>query len=61
MKVNFKEKYKLFIDGKWQDASDKATIKTYNPATGEFIAEIADASEKDVDDAVKSARKAFAT
>ena len=61
MKVNFKEKYKLFIDGKWQDASDKATIKTYNPATGEFITEIADASEKDVDDAVKSARKAFAT
>jgi len=61
MKVNFKEKYKLFIDGKWHDASDKATIKTYNPATGEFIAEIADASEKDVDDAVKSARKAFAT
>lgn len=60
-KVNFQEKYKLFIGGKWQDASDKATIKTYNPATGEFLTEIADASEKDVDDAVKSARKAFAT
>ena len=61
MKVNFQEKYKLFISGKWQDASDKATVRTYNPATGEFLAEIADASEKDVDDAVKSARKAFAT
>ena len=61
MKVNFQEKYKLFIGGQWQDASDKATIKTYNPATGEFLAEIADASEKDVDDAVKAARKAFAT
>lgn len=61
MKVNFQEKYKLFIGGQWQDASDKATIKTYNPATGEFLAEIADASKKDVDDAVKAARKAFAT
>ena len=61
MKVNFQEKYKLFIGGQWQDASDKATIKTYNPATGEFLAEIADASEKDVDDAVKAAKKAFAT
>lgn len=60
-KINFQEKYKLFIDGEWRDASDKATIKTYNPATGEFLSEIADASEKDVDDAVKSARKAFAT
>lgn len=60
-KVNFQEKYKLFIGGKWQDASDKATIKTYNPATGEFLTEIADASEKDVDDAVIAARKAFAT
>lgn len=60
-KVNFQEKYKLFIGGKWQDASDKATIKTYNPATGGFLTEIADASEKDVDDAVKAARKAFAT
>lgn len=60
-KVNFQEKYKLFINGEWRDASDKATIKTYNPATGEFLTEIADASEKDVDDAVKSARKAFAT
>ena len=40
MKVNFQEKYKLFIGGQWQDASEKATIKTYNPATGEFLAEM---------------------
>lgn len=61
MEINFQEKYRLFIDGEWRDASDKSTIRTYNPATGEFLAEIADASEKDVDDAVKAARKAFAT
>ena len=61
MEINFQEKYRLFINGEWRDASDKSTIRTYNPATGEFLAEIADASEKDVDDAVKAARKAFAT
>ena len=61
MKINFQEKYRLFINGEWRDASDKATIKTYNPATGDILAEIADASEKDVDDAVKAARKAFTT
>lgn len=61
MEINFQEKYRLFINGEWRDASDKATIKTYNPATGDILAEIADASEKDVDDAVKAARKAFTT
>lgn len=61
MEINFQEKYRLFINGEWRDASNKATIKTYNPATGDILAEIADASEKDVDDAVKAARKAFTT
>src|SRR5699024_818350 len=36
-------------------------IKSYNPANGEFLADIADASEKDVDDAVKAAKEAFKT
>lgn len=61
MDINIQKKYQLFIDGKWKDASDGATIKTYNPATGELLSEIADATEKDVDDAVKAAKKAFET
>lgn len=61
MKINLQKKYQLYIDGEWRDSSDGSTIKTYNPATGELLAEIADASEKDVDDAVKSGRKAFET
>lgn len=61
MNINLQSKYKLFINGEWRDSSDKATIKTYNPATGEVLAEIADASEKDVDDAVKAGREAFIT
>lgn len=61
MEIKLQEKYQLYIDGQWKDASDGTTIKTYNPATGELLAEIADATEKDVDDAVKAARKAFKT
>lgn len=61
MKVSVQDKYQLFIDGKWQDASDGATIDTFNPATGEKIASIADASQEDVNRAVESAWKAFET
>ena len=59
MEINFEKKYQLFIDGEWRDSSDGSTIKTYNPANGQLLSEIADASEKDVNDAVKAARKAF--
>lgn len=61
MKINLQEKYQLYINGMWQDASDKATLKSINPANGEFLADIADASNEDVDLAVESARKAFTT
>ena len=61
MKINLQEKYKLFINGEWIDSSDGATIKAYNPATGEFLSEVADATKQDVDNAVKSARNAFNT
>ena len=61
MKVELQKKYQLFIDGEWRDASDGETLKTYNPATGELLAEIADASEKDVDDAVKAGHRVFQT
>ena len=57
--LKLKEKYGLYIDGKWKDASDNAVIKTYCPATGDFLAECADASKEDVDAAVKAAQKAF--
>ncbi|MBR1375728.1 MAG: aldehyde dehydrogenase family protein [Cardiobacteriaceae bacterium] len=57
--AELQKKYGLFINGEFRDASDGATLKTYNPATGQVLAEIADATEKDVDDAVKAAREAF--
>lgn len=59
MKVEFKEKYGLFIDGKWMEPSAKEWIETISPATGEVLSQIADANEADVDLAVKAAQKAF--
>ena len=54
-------RYGLFINGEWVDAEDGKTFVTTNPATGEKLAECADASAADVDRAVKAARAAFAT
>jgi aldehyde dehydrogenase (NAD+) len=57
--VKINPKNKLFIGGKFVDPSDKKYFKTENPATGEVLADLAEASAKDVDTAVKAARKAF--
>ena len=51
--------YKLFIDGEFVDAEGGASLDVFNPATGEKISKIADASKADVDKAVAAARKAF--
>lgn len=53
------ENYKLLIGGKWVDAQEGKTFKSYCPANGEFLATCADAGREDVDLAVKSAWKAF--
>ncbi|MGH9791251.1 MAG: aldehyde dehydrogenase family protein, partial [Candidatus Acidiferrales bacterium] len=50
---------RLFIGGAWVDARDGATFPTYNPATGEVLAEVAEARAEDVDVAVRAARAAF--
>lgn len=50
-------RYGLFINGEWVDAEDGKTFVTTNPATGEKLAECADASAADVDRAVKAARR----
>ncbi len=53
------DNYKLFIDGKWVDAKEGKTFKTYNPANGEYLATCAEAGKEDVDLAVKTGWKAF--
>src|SRR5260221_10233648 len=50
---------KLLIDGQFVDPVDGKSFETVNPATGEPIASVAEAGVKDVDRAVKAARKAL--
>jgi aldehyde dehydrogenase (NAD+) len=57
--IQFKERYELFIDGKWVKPSSNRYFDTINPANEEKLAQIAWASENDVDLAVKAARKAY--
>ena len=54
------KKYKMFINGEWVDSENKKTFKSLNPENNEPWAEAPEASEKDVDKAVKSAQKALA-
>ena len=51
----------LFIDGKEVPASQPELLDVLNPATGEMLAQIAHATDADVDKAVKSSAKAFAS
>lgn len=57
--IEIKEKYDLFIDGKFVKPSSGNYFNTINPATNEVLSSIAYANEKDVDKAVKAARKAY--
>lgn len=52
---------KLLINGKWVEAASGKTFPTYNPATGEVLANIAAGDKEDIDRAVKAARAAFET
>ena len=49
---------KLLINGQWVEGSGKA-FDSINPATGEVLTQVAEATERDVDLAVAAARKAF--
>jgi phenylacetaldehyde dehydrogenase len=49
----------MLINGQWVMAASGKTFPTYNPATGEVLAEIAEADREDIERAVKSARRAF--
>lgn len=49
----------LLIDGRWQAATDGATLSTIDPATGKETARIASAGAADVDQAVAAAKAAL--
>ncbi|HSZ63286.1 MAG TPA: aldehyde dehydrogenase family protein [Terriglobales bacterium] len=50
---------KMLIDGKWVNAASGKTFATYNPATGEILAQVAEGDRADIDAAVRAARRAF--
>lgn len=50
---------KLLINGRWVPSRTGKTFESINPATGEVLAHIAEASDADVDAAVRAARAAF--
>ena len=53
--------FKLFINNEWIDSFDNKIFQSLNPATNEPIAELASATERDVDKAVVAAKEAFAS
>ena len=42
-------RWQLLIDGEWVKAQSEQTFQTYNPATGELLAECAQGDEVDID------------
>ena len=59
--VTIKKKYELFIGGKFVAPESGKYMTSTNPATAESLTRFAVGSVKDVDTAVKAARKAYQT
>ena len=50
---------KMLIGAEWVDSASGKTFETFNPATGEVLARIAEGGSEDIDRAVKTARAVF--
>src|SRR5215208_5922404 len=53
-------KPQLYIGGEWRDGSEGATIEVEDPATGETLVEVADATVDDAKQALGAAHETFA-
>jgi phenylacetaldehyde dehydrogenase len=51
----------MLINGKWVDAASGKTFPSYNPATGEVLARVAEGDKEDINRGVAAARAAFET
>jgi phenylacetaldehyde dehydrogenase len=49
----------MLINGKWVNSASGKTFPTYNPATGEVLAQVAEGDKEDINRAVAAARAAF--
>jgi len=54
-------KQKMLINGQWVEAASGKTFATYNPATGQVLANVAEGDLEDINRAVKAARASFET
>ena len=52
---------RMLIDGEWCDSASGKTFGTFNPATEEKIADVAEGDAADIERAVTAARRAFET
>lgn len=50
---------RMLIDGKLLEAASGKTFESFNPATGEVLATVAEGDAEDIDRAVEAARRAF--
>ncbi len=57
--VQIEKRYELFIGGKWRAPKSGKYFATYSPSTEEKLSEVAEADARDVDDAVRAARRAY--
>ncbi len=57
--VKIAPRYELFVGGRWRAPHSGKYFDTTSPSTEQKLAEIAEADERDVDDAVQSARRAY--
>jgi acyl-CoA reductase-like NAD-dependent aldehyde dehydrogenase len=51
--------YKMLINGRWVESSDKKSFDSINPSTGTVWSTIPEATQQDVEQAVESAQNAF--
>ena len=57
--IKIKNRYELFINGKFTKPNSGSYFNTINPATEEKLSQVAKANQKDVDLAVKAAKNAY--
>jgi len=50
---------RMLIGGEWVEAASGKTFNAFNPATGQALAQVAEADREDIDGAVRAARRAF--
>jgi phenylacetaldehyde dehydrogenase len=49
----------MLIDGRWVEAASGKTFPSFDPSTGEVLAQVAEGGWEDINRAVKAARTAF--